>query len=111
MTKVIVPESELLRKISSDLNREVPGEGDWKTVASQLGIPYDYYIQLENRKEKRSPTKEVLEMVVTQRPRITISEIVQQLKNIDRHDVSKVIEEELGRKNLMQLFKKIDIIF
>lgn len=95
VTKVIVPGSELLRKISSDLNREVPGEGDWKTVASQLGIPYDYYIQLENRKEKRSPTKEVLEMVVTQRPRITISEIVQQLKNIDRHDVSKVIEEEL----------------
>ena len=106
-----MPESELLRKISSDLNREVRRTGDWKTVASQLEIKYDRYIQFENRREKRSPTKEVLEMVVAQRPRITISEIVQHLKKIDRHEVIEVIKEELGRENLMQLFQQIDIIF
>ena len=106
-----MPGSELLRTISSDLNREVRRTGDWMTVASQLGIPYDYYMKLENRKEKRSPTKEVLEMVVTQRPRITISEIVQHLERIGRREVGEVIKEELGRENLMQLFQQIDIIF
>ena len=111
MTEVIKPDSELLRKISCDLNREVRRAGDWKTVASKLAVPYSDYIQFEDCREKLSPTKEILNRVVIQRPCITISEIVQQLKNIDRHDVSKVIEEELGRKNLMQLFKKIDIIF
>ena len=40
----MVPESELIRKVSSDLNREVRLTGDWKTVALELGIPYDYYI-------------------------------------------------------------------
>ena len=59
MKTVIAPESDLLRRISSDLNRKVPGTGDWKTVASKFEIPYDDYIQFENRKEKRSPTREV----------------------------------------------------
>ena len=111
MKTVIAPESDLLREISRDLNRKVPGTGDWKTVAWRFTIPYEDYIQFENRKEKRSPTKEVLEMVVTQRPRITISEIVQHLERIDRREVSEVIKEELGRENLMQLFQQIDIIF
>ena len=103
MKTVIAPESDLLRGISSDLNRKVPGTGDWKTVASKFEIPYDDYIQFENRKEKRSPTTEVLDKVVSDRPQIAILEIVQALGNIERQDVIEVIREELGRKNLMHL--------
>ena len=109
VTEVIVPESELLRKISSDFNREVRRTGDWKTVASQLGIKYDYYIHFENRREKRSPTKEVLEMVVTQRPRITISEIVQHLERIDRREVSEVIKEELDVEDLIRGMRDLKV--
>ena len=109
MKTVIAPESDLLRGISSDLNRKVPGTGDWKTVASKFEIPYDDYIQFENRKEKRSPTREVLDRVLSDRPQIAILEIVQALGNIERQDVIEVIKEELGRKNLMQLLQKIDI--
>ena len=103
MKTVIAPESDLLRGISSDLNRKVSGTGDWKTVASKFEIPYDDYIQFENRKEKRSPTREVLDKVVSDRPQIAILETVQALGNIERQDVIEVIKEELGRKNLMQL--------
>ena len=109
MKTVIAPESDLLRGISSDLNRKVPGTGDWKTVASKFEIPYDDYIQFENRKEKRSPTTEVLDKVVSDRPQIAILEIVQALGNIERQDVIEVIREELGRKNLMQLLQQMDI--
>lgn len=109
MKTVIAPESDLLRGISSDLNRKVPGTGDWKTVASKFEIPYDDYIQFGNRKEKRSPTREVLDKVVSDRPQIAILEIVQALGNIERQDVIEVIKEELGRKNLMQLLQQIDI--
>ena len=109
MKTVIAPESDLLRGISSDLNRKVPGTGDWKTVASKFEIPYDDYIQFENRKEKRSPTREVFDKVVSDRPQIAILEIVQALGNIERQDVIEVIREELGRKNLMQLLQQMDI--
>lgn len=108
---VIVPESELLRKISNDLNRKVHGVGDWKTVASKLKIPHEVYSQFVSRAEKRSPTTEVLERVVSERPRIAILEIVQALAKIDRNDVIEVIKEQLGKKHLMQLFQQIDIFF
>lgn len=109
MKTVIAPESDLLRGISSDLNRKVPGTGDWKTVAWRFNIPYEDYIQFENRKEKRSPTREVLDRVLSDRPQIAILEIVQALANIERQDVIEVIKEELGRKNLMQLLQQMDI--
>ena len=111
MKTVIVPESDLFRKISSDLNRKVPGTGDWKTVASKFEIPYKEYIQFGNCKEKKSPTREVFDIVVTGRPDIAILEIIKALENIDRYDVIEVIKEELGRKNLMKLFQQIDICF
>lgn len=109
MKTVIAPESDLLREISRDLNRKVPGTGDWKTVASKFEIRYKDYIQFENRKEKRSPTREVLDKVVSDRPQIAILEIVQALGNIERQDVIEVIKEELGRKNLMQLLQQMDM--
>ena len=109
MKTVIAPESDLLRGISSDLNRKVPRTRDWKTVASKFEIPYDDYIQFENRKEKQSPTREVLDKVVSDRPHIAILEIVQALGNIERQDVIEIIREELGRKNLMQLLQQMDI--
>lgn len=51
------------------------------------------------------------ERVVSERPRITILEIVQALAKIDRNDVIEVIKEQLGKKHLMQLFQQIDIFF
>ena len=111
MKTVIVPESDLFRKISSDLNRKVHGVGDWKTVAYNLGIPQEDYIQFENCKEKKSPTREVFDRVVVDRPDIAILEIIKALKNIDRYDVIEVITEELGTKNLTQLFQQVDICF
>lgn len=54
--KVIVPESNLFRKISCDLNRRVPGTGDWKTVAWKLRIPYQDYIRYATSEGKPSPT-------------------------------------------------------
>lgn len=72
MKTVIAPESDLLREISRDLNRKVPGTGDWKTVAWKLGIPYQDYIRYATSEGKPSPTREVLDKVVTDRPMITI---------------------------------------
>lgn len=109
MKTVIVPESDLFRKISSDLNRKVHGVGDWKRVAYKLGIPHEDYIQFGNCKEKKSPTREVFDRVIVDRPGIAILEIIKALKNIDRYDVVEVITEELGTKNLTQLFQQLDI--
>lgn len=104
-----MPESDLLRKISNDLNTKVYGTGDWKTVAYKLGIPHEKYSQFGNRKVKTSPTREVFDRVVVDRPDIAILEIIKALKNIDRYDVIEVITEELGTKNLTQLFQQLDI--
>ena len=111
MKEVIHPESDLLRKISSDLNKRVYGTGDWKTVAYKLGIPYEEYSHFGNRKKKRSPTRKVLDKVFVDRAGITILEIIKALENIDRYDVIEVITEQLGRKNLTQLFQQVDICF
>ena len=111
MKKVIVPESNLFRKISCDLNRRVPGTGDWKTVAWKLGIPYQDYIRYATSEGKPSPTREVLDKVVTVRPMIPISDIVQALEKIERRDVIEIFKEVLGGKNLKQLFQQIDIVF
>lgn len=110
MKTVIVPESDLFRKISSDLNMKVHGVGDWKRVAYELGIPQEDYIQFGNCK-KKSPTREVFDKVIADRPGIAILEIIKALKNIDRYDVVEVITEELGTKNLTQLFQQLDICF
>lgn len=109
MKEVIHPESDLLRKISSDLR--VYGTGDWKTVAYELGIPYEEYSHFGNLKKKRSPTRKVLDKVFVDRAGITILEIIKALENIDRYDVIEVITEQLGRKNLTQLFQQVDICF
>ena len=111
MKEVIQPESDLLRKISSDLNRKVHGPGGLGEVAEGLGIPSEKYIWFGVRGEKKSPTRVIFDKVVTDRPDIAILEIIKALENIDRYDVIEVIKEELGRKNLMKLFQQIDICF
>lgn len=97
---VIVPESELLRKICNDLNREVIGTGGWKKVAANLGIPYDVYREFEKPREKQSPTEEVLKSVTTDQPHITILQIVQALGKIERNDVVQAIGESLGIEDI-----------
>ena len=111
MKKVIQPESDLLRKICSDLNRQVHGPGSLKKVAKRLGISREEYFWFGNRGEKKSPTRVIFDKVVTDRPVIAILEIIKALENIDRYDVIEVIKEELGKKNLMKLFQQIDICF
>lgn len=80
-------------------------------MAWKLGIPYEDYIGYETREGKPSPTREVLDKVVTVRPMITISDIVQALEKIERRDVIEIFKEVLGGKNLKQLFQQIDIVF
>ena len=111
MKEVIQPESDLLRKISSDLNRQVHGPGGLEEVAERLGIRSEKYIRFGDRGGKKSPTRVIFDKVVTNRPDIAILEIIKALENIDRYDVIEVIKEELGRKNLMKLFQQIDICF
>ncbi|CAH3138407.1 unnamed protein product [Pocillopora meandrina] len=107
--KVIVPESSLFRKISCDLNRRVPGTGDWKTMAWKLGIPYEDYIGYETREGKPSPTREVLDKVVTVRPMITISDIVQALEKIERRDVIEIFKEVLGMEDLTGAMRDLTV--
>ena len=111
MKEVIQPESDLLRKISSDLNGQVHGPDGLKKVAKRLGITSEKYIRFGVGGEKKSPTRVIFDKVVTDRPDIAILEIIIALENIDRYDVIEVIKEELGRKNLMKLFQQIDICF
>ena len=107
MTEVIKPDSPLLQKISDDLNREVTGTGNWKTLSRELGISNEDYDRFQKSGPKQSPTSAVLQKVITLQSRITIREILQALENIERRDVIEVILGELGRKSLMQLFQQI----
>lgn len=88
----MTPESDLLRKISSELNRKVVGTGNWRHVAYKLKIPRDDYAQFENPEgqEKPSPTIKIMEWVVGERPATTISDVVKVLTSIERMDVVKV---------------------
>ena len=96
---MITPESDLLRKLSNNLNHEVPGTGNWRKLAFELGIPREKYDQFESPQgqEKPSPTIEVMNWLVKSRPDIKVSDVVEVLRIIERMDVIEEIKKVAGK--------------
>lgn len=101
MKDVIKPESDLLRKISNGLNRKVVGTGDWRNLAYKLDVPREVYKEFESPQgqEKPSPTIEILNWVVGEKPGITIAIVVEVLESIQRMDVIEEIKKVVGKCN------------
>ena len=96
---VITPQSDLLGKISNELDRDIVGTGNWRNLAYKLGIPREVYEEFSDPKgqDKPSPTIGIIQKVVKERPSITIVDVVKVLTRIKRMDVKEEIENEVGK--------------
>lgn len=92
---IITPGSELLERLSQELNREKsPGVKNWTNLAWTMKIPADVCREFADVKQSRkSPTKEVLEWVAAQFPEIALSDVAKALDEIQRNDAIQIISE------------------
>ena len=93
---VVRPGSELLQTMAVQLNREeVPGVKNWTHLAWRLEVPRDVLQEFSGESTtKRSPTKEVIQWLCGQFPDTTLSDLVQALEKIQRHDAIQIITEQ-----------------
>ncbi len=108
----MTPESDLLRKISSGLNRTVVGTGNWRNLAYRLNIPREDYDQFQNPEgqDRPSPTITIMEWVVGVRPKITIYEVVEVLESIKRMDVVEEINNVVGKWKTQPGSKEMNLV-
>ena len=90
---VITPGSELLEKISQELNRDDNiGVKNYVHLARKLEVPAEILRQFADVQQcRKSPTKEVLEWVAARFPETTLSDIAQALEKIQRNDAIQII--------------------
>ena len=92
---VVTPGSELLQTMADELNRELPAVEDWRHLACKLEIPIDVRQAFgESGQNLKSPTKEVLQWLVTQFPDTTLVDIVKALDRIQRNDAIQIITKQ-----------------
>ena len=90
---VITPGSELLEKISQELNRDDNvGIKTYVHLACKLEVPADMFREFADIKQyRKSPTKEVLEWVAARSPETTLSDVAKALDKIQRNDAIQII--------------------
>ena len=90
---VITPGSELLEKISQELNRDDNiSVKNYVHLARKLEVPAEILRQFADVQQcRKSPTKEVLEWVAARFPETTLSDIAQALEKIQRNDAIQII--------------------
>ncbi|EDO44217.1 predicted protein [Nematostella vectensis] len=85
---VITPQSEILLKLSSLLDKESRAVKNWKNLCHRLKIPNSKYESFDaSKKNAHSPTKQMLRWLKWKYPGITVGELADGLQHIRRNDV------------------------
>jgi len=92
----LIPGSELFQTVEDKLNIDhVPWIPNWRELASHLKIPSHKYREFDGgtTAEKKSPTKEVLQLLKQRSPDLTLIDVVEALKKIQRNDAVQIITQ------------------
>ena len=91
----MIPGSELLKTVEDKLNIDhVPWAQNWRQLAHHLKIPSKVYQEFDgSTAERKSPTKEVLQLLVQRTPGITLIDIIEALEKIQRNDAIQIITQ------------------
>lgn len=94
--KVAVDGSELLADIGERLNKEMRAVKNWRNLAYRLEIPHEEYDAFDTSKvSAKSPTKMLFEWLQRRNPYLTVKDLLNGLKQIDRYDVVDLVRQEV----------------
>ena len=79
-----------------ELNREdVPGVKNWSHLACRLKVPNDVLREFQGESTvRKSPTKEVIQWLAGQFPKMTLIDLVHALEKIQRNDAIQIITKQ-----------------
>ena len=98
---VIIKGSELLTEIGERLNKEMRAVKNWRNLAYRLKIPHEEYDSFDTSKgAAKSPTKLLLEWLKRWKPDLTVKDLLDGLKQIDRYDVVDLVQQEVATGKL-----------
>ena len=103
VTKEAAADSDLLEDIGKRLNKNTPGLKNWRRLAYRLKIPLDVYNAFDTSKEVKqgpSPTKMLFKWLEKAKQKLTVKDLLNGLRKINRYDVVQLVIEEvaLGKK-------------
>jgi len=91
----VIPGSELFQTVEDKLNIDpVPWAQNWRQLAHHLQIPSYVYQEFDgSTAEQKSPTKEVLQLLVQRTPELTLIDVIEALEKIQRNDAIQIITQ------------------
>ena len=90
----MIPGSELLRTVEDKLNIDHVPWANWREMAHHLKIPSNMYQEFDgSTAERKSPTKEVLQLLMQRTPDLTLIDIVEALEKIQRNDAIQIVTQ------------------
>ena len=97
VSKVVVEGSDLLAEIGEHLNHEMRAIKNWHNLAHKLGISPEVSKTFDTSTEtSKSPTRMMFEWLQLSKPNLTVRDLVNGLKNIDRYDVVDVVRKDVA---------------
>ena len=97
VSKVVVEGSELLAEIGEHLNHEMRARKNWRDLAYKLRISPEVSKTFDTSTEtSKSPTRMMFEWLQLSKPNLTVRDLVNGLKNINRYDVVDVVRKDVA---------------
>ena len=88
-------DSDILDEMEKQLNKSIPGVGNWRSLAMRLEISNDNCDEFDpagsGQLSQRSPTKMMLKWLAGARKDITICDVIHGLEEIKRYDAIKIL--------------------
>ena len=92
---VVIDESPLLTEIGDRLNKDIRAIKNWRNLAYRLKIPPETYKAFDSSKaEAKSPTKMMFAWLARWKPNLSVSDLLEGIKKIDRYDVVELVTKE-----------------
>lgn len=91
----LVDESPLLANIGERLNKDIRAIKNWRNLAYRLKIPAEIYKAFDSSKaEAKSPTKMMFEWLANWKPSLSVGDLLEGIRKIDRYDVVELVTKE-----------------
>ena len=92
---VVIDESPLLTEIGDRLNKDIRAIKNWRNLAYRLKIPPETYKAFDSSKaEAKSPTKMMFAWLARWKPNLSVGDLLEGIKKIDRYDVVELVTKE-----------------
>lgn len=99
VSKEAAADSELLAAIGKCLNKNIRGVKNWRNLAHRLNIHSDVYNTFDISKEVEqgpSPTKMLFQWLEKAKLKLTVKDLLNGLREINRYDVVELVIEEVA---------------